>query len=425
MRIFIQILDNMQIVCNFIHIIYMYRYRKDGISVLTVVDKRRMKNNGLFPVKIEIIYRRVQKYYPTGQDVSPEEWEGFWKSRRRSPKCASIENSVYVIRNVVEQLAEKGEFSFSRLNARLGRSGDTVNEAIEVRMKGLMNEGKVNSYYRYRSTLHAVERFAGNSIMFDSVTAAWLRKCEAFWIHEGKNSTTINIYMKTLQSIFNQALEDGLIRPAMYPFGKFGYRIPSSEQRKMALTKDQIEAVKNWNGDSETEYWRDLWLFSYLCNGINFRDMLFLRYRNIHNGEISFVRSKTERMIGRSKVIHAPVTPLMREIMERSGNGADGNEEKFIFRHAKGREKPFEVSALVRKVIASCNSALKVIADDLGIPPFSTYSARHSFATVLQKNGADISFISECLGHSSVSMTENYLAGYDKNDRQKYAERLI
>lgn len=39
----------------------MYSYRKDGISVLTVIDRRRRKNN------------RVQKYYPTGQDVTQDE----------------------------------------------------------------------------------------------------------------------------------------------------------------------------------------------------------------------------------------------------------------------------------------------------------------------------------------------------------------
>ena len=115
----------------------------------------------------------------------------------------------------------------------------------------------------------------------------------------------------------------------------------------------------------------------------------------------------------------------MKEIMSRSGNGAEGDAEKFIFRHAKGKEKPLEVSLLVRKVISSCNAALKTLATDLGIPPFSTYAARHSFATVLKKSGTDISFISESLGHTSIAMTENYLAGYDKEERRKYAENLI
>lgn len=231
--------------------------------------------------------------------------------------------------------------------------------------------------------------------------------------------------MKTLKTIFNNALDDGIIREGMYPFGKNGYNIPASSKRKMALTKKTIEDIRHWKGDSEIEYWRDLWMFSYLCNGINFRDMLFLKYKDIKDGEVTFIRSKTANSLKQPKIIRASLTPLMRDIMSRSGNGAKGEAEKFIFRHAKGTEKPLEVSLLVRKVIASCNSALKVLAADLGIPPFSTYSARHSFATVLKKCGTDISFISESLGHTSIVMTENYLSGYDKEERRRFASNLL
>ena len=45
----------------------------------------------------------------------------------------------------------------------------------------------------------------------------------------------------------------------------------------------------------DIEEFRDLWVFSYLCNGINFMDLLFLQYSNIMDGEICFVRSKTSR----------------------------------------------------------------------------------------------------------------------------------
>lgn len=410
---------------HFTYLLYMYRYTKDGISVLAVVDRRRKKNNGLFPVKIEVVFRRVQKYYPTGQDVSPEEWDSFWKARRRPKKCISIENSFYIIRNAVEQLAEKGEFCFRKLDSRLGRNCGSINEAIEKKMKSLMAQGKINSYYRYRSTLHGIERFDGRNIPFQSITARWLERCETFWNSEGKNNTTINIYMKTLKSVFNIALEEEQVRPADYPFGKNGYRIPPSSSRKMALTKKQIEIVRDWKGDREIEYWRDLWLFSYLCNGINFRDMLFLKYRNMHDGEIWYIRSKTANSLKQSKVIHAAVTPLMREIMARSGNGADGDAEKLIFRIAKGNENPLELSHVVRKAIASCNAAMKTLAADCGIPAFSTYAARHSFATVLMKSGTAISFISESLGHTSIAMTENYLAGYDKEERRRFIENLI
>lgn len=403
----------------------MYRFNKDGISVLAIVDRRRKKNNGLYPVKIEVIYRRVQKYFPTGKDVSLEEWDNMWKARRWSHKSSSIENSFHLIRAAVEELAEKGMFTFQKLEARLGRRSDTVNNMMQKRMKELMSLGKVNSYYRFRSTLKALERFGGPHIRIETVTSGWLRKCEAFWRKEGKGATTINIYMKTLQNVYRMAIEDGNVREAFYPFGKDEYQIPASTPRNLALSKEQVEAVSNWKGDSGVEYWRDLWMFSYLCNGINFRDMLFLKYGNIKDGEVTFIRSKTENTRRQAKVIKAPLLREMEDIMQRSGNGGSGDPGKYIFRIAKGNETPLQVATLVRKAIAECNAAMKVIAQDIGISPFSTYAARHSFATILKRSGADITFISECLGHTSVKTTECYLSGYEKEDRLRFAERLL
>jgi hypothetical protein len=39
-----------------------------------VQDTRKIKKSGLFPVKIQVIYKRVQRYYSTGKELSPEEW---------------------------------------------------------------------------------------------------------------------------------------------------------------------------------------------------------------------------------------------------------------------------------------------------------------------------------------------------------------
>lgn len=403
----------------------MYRFRRERISVLTVVDRRRRKNNGLYPVKIEVVYRRTQRYYPTGKDVSLEEWATMWNAKRLSDKCISIEKSFNMIRTAVESLADKGEFCFDALDARLGRIMLTLNGLLRKKMEDLMKRGKVNSYYRYRNTLRAIESYGGANIHFDTINVKWLQKCEDHWRKGGKGMTTINIYMKTLRSMLNEALEAGAIRESQFPFNRNGYRIPSGTRREMAMTKEQIARVKAWTGDEDVEYWRDLWMFSYLCNGINFRDMLFLKYKNIVNGEIRFIRSKTSGTSGRSKFIHVSISPQMAEIIQKRGNKATGDGNQYIFKHAKGNEDPMQVSMLTRKAIHKCNDAMKKIAADLGIPPFSTYSARHSFATILKDNGADILFISECLGHSSLSMTQNYLARYSKEDRLKYSRVLL
>lgn len=297
------------------------------------------------------------------------------------------------------------------------RNGMTVNDAVAQKMDELRSEGRVNSWYRYRSMLRALEEFGGDSIDFAEMTPEWLSECECDWRSSGRNSTTINIYMKSLRCICN------LHYGGPGPFAS--YRMPRPAARHMALSSSEIRAILHWNGtDDELAESRDLWLFSYLCNGINFKDMLQLRHSDIRNGEIVFVRSKTRYSAGDTQV-HAHVTPDMWDIIGRRGTSeAETGRNGYIFGYLNGNESPFQLEMKVRKVIRRCNSDMRKLAVELSIPFFTTYTARHTFATVLQRKGVAVSFISECLGHHSIRTTEAYLAGFEPEDREKFSVLL-
>lgn len=403
----------------------MYRFRRDGISVIAMLDTRHAKKNGLYPVKIEVIYKRQQKYFPTGNDASRHEWEAMWQTRRLSEKATNIEKSFYNIRNAVNELIDRGEFGFMQLKRHLGYSDITVNQAVALKMDESKANGKINTFYRYRSTLKALQDFAGNRISFDFITASWLKRCEMFWRHEGKNSTTVNIYMRSLRCVMREAVTNGIIKPGNFPFVRGGYTIPAAQERKMALSRKEIIAIMNWKGDAKSEYWRDMWIFSYLCNGINFRDMLFLRRNNIIDGEIVFTRSKTSSSNKRPKIIHATLLKEMVDIIEKHGNGLDGPKDGLLFRHATGKEGPQEIANVVRNAISTCNAVMKVIAEEIGSGHISTYTARHTYATILMKSGVDIAFISKSLGHSNIQVTEAYLGCYDKEERSLNSKKLL
>lgn len=291
-------------------------------------------------------------------------------------------------------------------------------------MDKFLAEERINSYYRCRTTLKNVERFAGKEILFSKLSISWFNAFESFLKKENKAMTTICIYMKTLRCVMNDAAAAGLVKESMFPFGRGKYIIPKGSSRSLALSYDHIRKIVAYKGTASRERYRDLWLFSYLCNGINFRDMLFLKYKNIIDGEICFLRSKTARAYGGSKIIRAVITPEMMDILRRWGNPYDGNPETLLFDYAEGATDMLSISNTVRKVISMCNNALKKIAEELGIPPFTTYSARHSFATVLLRQGVDLTFISESLGHSSLLVTEHYLGGSDRLDRMRNARLL-
>ena len=292
-------------------------------------------------------------------------------------------------------------------------------------MNDYERQGKVNSYYRVRSAKKAFEDFCGGKdLCITAITPDWLKSCEKYWRARGKSTTTVLIYMKVLRKETNELLRIGKMDSRNNPFGKEKYNMPSPQSRKLALKIDQIRSIASYSGNATIERYRDLWLFSYLCNGINFRDLLFLRYRNVIGNEICFYRAKTFRSMSMPHEIRAAYTPLMKSIVSRWGNQRE-SPDTFLFKFARGDEDPFEADALVRKVTSLCNRNMRRLSEILEIPVFTTYSARHSFATVLNRNGVDLKYISDCLGHSSLKMTETYLAGFTEEDRIKYSELLL
>ena len=150
-------------------------------------------------------------------------------------------------------------------------------------------------------------------------------------------------------------------------------------------------------GVNQQSIYRDLWFFSYLCNGINFADLITLKYANIQNGEIYFVRVKTMNTAKVKKEICALVTTEMRVIIDKWGN-PDKCPNAYIFDFLKGGETPMQIKTRIRDVISNCNRRLRKIGKAIGIEGRSTYTARHSYATALKRSGANIAYISESLG---------------------------
>ena len=403
-------------------------YSKDGITVAPVIDTSHPKKNGLFPVRIRVTYRRKLCYYTTGKDLTPEEWKMLPTTKAHALVTVrkDIESSYHIVRAAVEELAASGGFSLDALNNRLkGAAADTVNTMFRAKIEELKKAGRVGSMLVYDNVLKGLERFAGKRIRLEVVTVSWLRRYADFLRKEGKTQTTIAIHQRHLRAILNEAKRLGSIKDAQYPFGlgKDKYTIQAGEGRKLALTLEQIGQIANYEDGTEAmAKYRDYWLFLYLCNGINVADFVKLRYRDIVNGEICFVRQKTERTTKTRKEIRVVVTERMQAIINRWGNPP--RLDNFIFPVLDGQEDAMRRKMKTMYFTRAINKRMKEIGEQLGIGSISTYTARHSFATVLKRAGANIAYISESLGHSDLKTTENYLASFEREERVKNAELL-
>ena len=405
----------------------MYSNAHGGVTVYTFFDTRRPVEGAKYPVKVRVRYKRERRDYPTGKKLTVDEWKKLpsTKEREISQVRKEINSSFKVVDDIIEELNRADMFSFDALNLRLSKgTRGAVNMAFKAKINRLEEYGQAGTQLYYNTALNSIAAFGGEKIKFSDITPEWLRRYQGHLLDEGKSYATIGMYMRAIRAIINEAKADGLISEAQYPFGKNKYQIRTGEGRKLALTMQQIKAVVTFSDGSETtERYRDLWFFSYLTNGINFSDILRLRYSNIVGDEIYFYRQKTIRTSKVKKEIQAIITPQMQSIIDRWGNPVR-EPESFIFPYLTGDENPMQAKKKIADIIRRANRRLKIIGAAVGIEGLSTYSARHSFATVLKRSGANISFISESLGHGDLKTTESYMASFEKDERRKNAALL-
>lgn len=402
----------------------MFSYNIIGITVIAVLDKRRALSNNKYPVKIRITHNRVPKYYITGISLSLIDWEKFPNAKNSAHQNDRkiIQMAFNHITNLIELLVKEDVFSFENLNIRLGKGIDsTLNVAFQSKIDKLTKEEKHNTSDCYKYSLRAIEGFAGQDIKFSSVTVEWLKQLEKHLLKNNKSYTTISMYLRGLQAVINDAKKQGIVKIHQYPFGVGKYVIPQTAGRNIALTIKDIAAIVRYDCCSDSEsYYRDLWLFSYLCNGANVADICNLKFENIKRGNIEFYRQKTLAKSKVKKAVVAYITPEMQVIMNSWGNKTV-SPTHYIFPILNGKESSFEKRAIIKSATRSINHYMTKIGKNIGVGNISTYTARHSFATVLKRSGSNIAFISESLGHSDLKVTENYLASFEDEERQKNA----
>jgi hypothetical protein len=134
------------------------------------------------------------------------------KSKRLISIRSEIKNSFEKVEAVVKALVEEGIFSYDALNLRLGKGvGDTVNILFKAKLDALMEQGSVGNALANRSAYKHLENYAGTKILFEAISADWLKKYEKAMIEEGKSYTTVSI-LKTTEKYLASFEKEGKIR---------------------------------------------------------------------------------------------------------------------------------------------------------------------------------------------------------------------
>ena len=400
-----------------------------GVSTAIILDLRWVFNENTYRVKLRVTHQRKQKYYLTDFVLSEAE---FAKTKIDNPRGKAKELQIAfqaIEQRAVSIINKLPAFSFEAFEKQfLSMSAkDDVFAAFSEKINQLSKEERPGTSESYLGAQKSIMKFAGKKeLHFSSVTPEFLRRYEQWMVGERRSLTTVGIYLRSLRALFNDAIIAGKINQEFYPFGRRKYQIPTGRNVKKALVLNDIEKIFTYEPkhDSEARS-RDLWIFSYLCNGINIKDIARLKYKNLDPDKITFIRAKTERTTRQNiKFITAMRTPEVNLIIERWGN-KPAYQDSFVFPILTSGLTPEKELSTVRQATKTINSYIKRIAAAVGIEKnITTYTARHSYATVLKRAGAPMEFISEALGHSDLRTTESYLDSFEDKVKKQYSSQL-
>lgn len=402
---------------------------KTNVTTATVLDTRRSRKDGTFPVKLRVTFNRTQKYYATGISITPDDYEKVISPKPRGELkeikllLSSIEKKAIA---VIEKMEDFSYTLFEKLFLKNRNNNRNVFHVFEEKIKKLKEEGRIGTAMSYQHSLKSLKDYSAH-LNFEKVTPEFLWSYESWMLQKGNSLTTTGIYLRCLRALINEAIRENDIRPELYPFGKHRYQIPNGRNIKKALTLNEIEKIFNYCAEvgSMEEQSRDFWIFSYLCNGLNIKDIAKLKYKNVDDDKIIIIRSKTEHSTRQNqKPVVAILTNEAKSIISRWGNKPI-HPESYIFPILSDNLTPEQEHKMVKQAIKKINKYMRNIVQKLGINKnVTTYSARHSFSTILKRSGASIEFISESLGHSNIKTTESYLDSFEDDTKKKFAKKL-
>jgi len=293
-----------------------------------VLDTRREKANGTYPVKLRVTYQRKQVYYPTRFDLSKDDFDKLFTPKPRDQykkmllELTSIENKA---KDIIDEL--KGNFTWKAFDAKFLKKQSNWNSVFsnyEDFIKKLKEDNRIGTAVSYECSLNSLKDYTekAGGLSFEDVTIDFLNKYESWMLQNSRSITTVGIYLRALRAIYNEAIQTGIVSKDLYPFGKNKYEIPTGKNIKKALVIEEVGKICHYKPESEAEAQaRDFWLLSYLGNGMNIKDIALLKFRNIHGDIIVFERAKTKRSRRSNPiVITIPMTEDVKNIVEKWGN---------------------------------------------------------------------------------------------------------
>lgn len=285
-------------------------------------------------------------------------------------------------------------------------------EVIEM----LKREGKFPAMHVYACTLRSYEKFCAEERYLKNTTASLsmqeiftperLKEYEDWLAGQQSSPNTISTYMRTLQAVYNRWMSPGIEGYNPVLFKDVYTKVESRTKR--ALTAEQMEQLRNTDFSVLTLRQQQVltyFLLMFMLRGMPFIDLAHLRKSDLRNRRITYRRHKT----GKLMVVDVP--PDAMRLLQKY---RDKTDSEYLFPLLHGGLFMEEHHHRYQETLRHFNRELARLMKQLlpGVS-VSSYTARHTWATLAYHSGVPVGLISQSLGHSSIRVTMTYLKPFD------------
>jgi len=404
-------------------------------TIEVICYKWKKVKNDEHPLMLRVTKDRKRKYVSLGISVNPDHWD--FQKNKPKVNCPNKDLILNIIdKKTMEYRKQLLEFQNIEKDFSAQKLVDTVNKPLKRKnvetvfleqIQELKNEKRIGNANFYKSALYSLKAFNNGTmeIPFTEIDVNWLQRYESWMKGNGNSINSLGVRFRALRAIYNLAIKQYVVKKEYYPFEEFKVSKLRETTKKRAIPKTDIQKIIDFEVEEITNYHsplielaKDVFVFSYLCCGINFIDIAYLKRSNIKGERIVYSRHKT------GKVINFPLQPHAIELINKYNN--PNSEYLFPILNEKVHMTEWQQHYRIQKTIKKVNKWLKIIAEKIGIETnLTSYVARHSYATVLKRSGVNVALISETLGHSDLKTTQIYLDSFENSQIDEAMKNLL
>lgn len=356
--------------------------------------KKQLNSEGKALIQVEAYLNKQKKYFSTKVYVKPFQWDAKRKAVKNHPNMESLNqyltNFIAELEQVELEVAHSGkEFSLSDLKEK----PDAGQTSFSLFMKNEITQSnlKQSTLKNHFSTLQVLSSFQAD-VSFNDLSFNFLCDFEHYMLVNKYHRNTIAKHMKHLKRYINLAINKDLFDLHRYPFRK--YKIKYMESKRTHLTPEELEQLESLNLKGRRTLQRTLEMFLFSCyTGLRFSDIV-----SITKDNFLFIEDKVWLIYSSVKTdVHVRL-PLFLLF--------DGKSLPIYERY---KNNPWTLFDMPVSSNSNVNKQLRRICKMANVDKkVSFHTARHTNATLLLYNGANITTVQKLLGHKSVRTTEIY-----------------